>query len=233
MKLRFLLLLILFSLFAAQARSQAVVGIHGGTYTTDYFCSSSTPHFSGIFKSRPGYCLSISLNGREKPNSHIGFEAAFVQKGMDAQIHSGGLAATIYRDIEFHLNYLYLSAFPEWTIGKKLQLSLSTGPQLGVLVYSRQDGHSWVSGSGMDTSWTDTGSASDDIAAMDIRLFLKVGISYSVSDNLAVAVESMAGIGIFRIWKTGLESNSRMNSIDKSVRIGLIYRLNSLKLSQT
>jgi hypothetical protein len=233
MKLRFLLLLILFSLCAARARSQAVVGISGGLYTTDYYCSTETPHFSGTFKSHPGYCLALTFSGRQKLHLNPGIELAFVKKRLDANVQYGGLGYTINRDVAYQLDYLYISAFPEWTIGKKLVLSISAGPQFGFLIYSKISGNSSGYGGGSDSTWTDSGTATEDIIPMDIRLFLKVGISYSVSDNLAVAIESMAGIGISRIWKTGLESNSRMNSFDNSIRIGLIYRLNSLKLSQT
>ncbi len=226
------MVLLVISLVTIDGKSQAVVGISGGLYTTDYYCSSNTPHFSGTFESLPGYCLAMTLNGREKPHSHIGFEAAFVRKHLNADVQYGGLGATIYRDVAYDLNYLYLSAFPDWTIGNKLKLSLSAGPQLGVLVYSRQDGNSSVFGGGIDTSWVDTGSASDDIAPVDFRLFLKIGLEFPEYKKFHVFVEGMTGIGLSRAWKHGLESGSRMNSFDKSIRIGLKYRLNSLKLSQ-
>lgn len=228
-----LLFLALFSFITANARSQAVVGFSGGWHSTDYFFwgSGANPHYSGKFESQPGYSLAVTFRGREKTHQHVGFELIFFQNYLDVTARYGGLGGSTYRDVFYDLNYLYLSAFPEWTIGNKLSLLLSGGPRLGVLVNSRMEGNSYAFGSGISKSWIDSGSAFDDINAIDFRLFLKVGGAYSISKDVDIIVENLAGIGLSNVWKHS-DSHSTINSLDYSFHIGLLYRLNKVKLSK-
>ena len=206
---------------------QSIIGLTGGYNNSVFFDKSETPHYSGEYDSHPTYCITAFLKQRNHKNVNVGSEISFVNKVLDLKASYGGLGSQVVRKDHFKLNYLYVSIFPELSIGKSFMLNFSVGPAFGFLVNSDISGSSYSYDIlGNHDSWTDEGSANSDFNSFEVRLFASIGLEVPIKNKFKMTINNSYSKGISNIADGGLGSYAEfLSTKDITLTLGVIYKL--------
>jgi hypothetical protein len=233
MKLNYFLTLTILTTTGILSNGQSVMGLTVGYNKSIFFDKSKTPHYSGQYTSHPTYCITAFLKLRNHKKVNVGSEISFVPKVLDLEASYGGLGGQTVRDNHFNLNYVYASIFPELSIGENIVLNLSFGPAFGFLISSHVSGSSYSYDIiGNYSSWTNEGSARSDFYGYDLRLFANIGLELPIKNKFKIAINNSYSRGMSNTANGGLGSYAEMiNSNDRTLTLGIIYRLDNFSLS--
>ncbi len=233
MKPNIFLTLIILTATGIISHGQSIVGLTGGYNNSVFFDKSETPHYSGEYNSHPTYCITAFLKPRNHKNVNVGSEISFVNKVLDLEASYGGLGGQVVRKDHYNLNYLYVSIFPELSIGKSFTFNFSVGPAFGYLINSKVSGYSYSYDiSGNHDSWTDEGSAKSDFNSVDVRLFSSIGLEIPIKNKFKMTINNSYSRGISNIANEGFGSYAEfLSTKDITLTLGIIYKLDKFTFS--
>ena len=233
MKTRLKLVMILFITLAGSSYGQSIVGLTGGYSKSEFFDNAVSSPYYGTYKSPASYCITAFL--KQRTQNHINFcsELSFVNKVLNLKASYGGLGSGTHRDVNYHLNYVYVSIFPELSIGKRYTFNFSVGPSLGYLVKSRMGGtSSYWDMEQNDYTWTEDGNAKSDFKAFEFRMFASIGLEIPIKNKFRISIDNAYSRGFTNAANNGLGNAAIfLSSKDITVTLGIIYTLDNFSYS--
>lgn len=233
MKTRFNLLLILLLMLINSSYGQSIIGLTGGYSNSEYF-DNETGSYYGNYKSHATYCITAFLKQRNQ-NNIINFcsELSFVNKVLDLKAGYGGRGSGTIRDVHYNLNYLYISIFPELSIGKRYTFNFSVGPSFGYLVKSHISGKSsFWNMDGQNYRWTEDGNAKSDFKSYELRIFANIGMEIPVKNKIKLSIDNSYSKGITNVANNSLGNAANfISSKDITLTLGIIYTLDNFSYS--
>jgi hypothetical protein len=185
--------------------------VDGGLNLASYITPKNID--AGTFKSFPSYGFGIDIKGREPKPMHIGFSIEYYLNSINWKSEeSGGLGgSTRWYDINYTIECLRFSLFPEFLIGKKYQFFCNLSPFFSLMIHSSKNGTSWTYN---QSERIETGSASDDITKFDFGIKEGMGFGYAVKSFLVLSIEENGSLGI---WNINKASAGDVNSAGLSI----------------
>lgn len=215
----------LFWSLISNVTGQALVGMKGGVSWFSLWGDEHSDEGNGFtnYTSYPSYCFTFEIKGRKSKAFHLGFSAKYSKNLFNVNATTGHHFQD-GKNINYELDYIYLSIFPEFLIGKKLQFYCNIGPYLGVMINSKKYGTSYTSSyyPVVYTYKTLQGSANDDLKEVDFGFQENIGISYKFNSWLGLTLEENGCLGVIIINK-----NSAPDTKSKSLclQFGVSFQL--------
>lgn len=211
--------------------SQSLIGFKGGFYHNIFFNMDTDRGYQGKYKPYDKPAFSIIYKGRKEKIINLGLSLDLQPKSGNMYFYYGGLGSQIKRDFDVNMQFLNLSIFPEFKIGKKNLFYLSAGPQLGWAVYARKSGHySWFSViSGPSGPYAENENAMKDFHGVDIRLLANTGFEIPICQKFKMTIDATLSRGFTNI-ANGFGGYVALNTSDYGVFLGLMYKFDNFNL---
>ncbi len=217
-------LVFLFIFLTNSLFGQSIVGLYGGINSSKLYFKDGHVDDSN---SSNTFLFGIDFKLREVKSVNIGISLSYTTKSFDiksSSIHSG---SGWYRDTHFDLDIVAFDIYPEFSIGKKLIFYANAGPSIGYIIKSKRVGiiHSYVLSS--DTSKIQSGSAKEDLNAIDLGIKGACGISYPILNKFCFYLETRYSIGLTSLANEYLTGDhcSFINTKNFIIISGLSYKL--------
>jgi hypothetical protein len=224
-----IVLLVSFSLLASSfLAGQTLVSISGGlnlSKVIDNASNSSSDQVSDI-SGKLSYSILLEIKGRKPKKFHPGASIMFYQSSYDWYAKNSGYMADGL-DINYKIEYLRFSVFPEFTLGNRFQFFCNLGPYLNFMVYSSKNGTSWsykyINYYPRKVTEDETGSASEDIKKVDFGVQASVGMNCLILPWLGLTFQENCSFGFINVNKTDLGGKQRNFSL--SFLLGVSFKV--------
>ena len=222
-----IILTVLLSLAAKSfLAGQTLVGISGGL---NYSKPPDKVYSSDVVSETYGgvsYSFLLEIKGGKPKPFHPGVSFMFYQSSYEWVARNSGHTAD-RQDINYKIDYLRISIFPEFTSGKRFQFFCNLGPYIGFMVHSSKDGTSWtykyINYYPREVVEHETGSASDDLQTVDFGIQGSAGINYYILPWLGLTFEENITIGFLNLNETDYVGKIRNFSL--SFLIGVSFKI--------
>ena len=183
-------------------QGQTLVSINGGLNLGTFV--HRTEVNVGTISSNPSFGAGIEIKGRAPKPFHIGFAAEYNRTSFNwkwEELHGLGPSTWKIYDLNYDVDYLRLSVFPEFSIGDRFQFFFNMSPYVGFMIQSSKKGTYQKSNDG--SMGEVSGKAGDDIGKFDFGIRGSMGIGFAVKPFFVISIEETGNLGIKNMNKIG------------------------------
>ena len=207
---------IVVSLFFASSflAGQTLTGISGGVNLSHPIDneSNSNDRAESDFSGKFSYSFLLEIKGRKPKKFHPGASLMVYQSCYNWYARESSHLADGH-DINYRIEYMRISIFPEFTKGDTFQLFCNLGPYLNLMLHSSKNGTSWtykyIDYYPRLVTENETGPASEDFKKTDFGLQASIGINYFILPWLGLTFQWNGSIGFINLNKTNLGGKVR------------------------
>ncbi|MGA2823426.1 MAG: hypothetical protein ABSE72_07860 [Bacteroidales bacterium] len=181
---------------------QTLIGIKAGLNLSGFRNTYNESDYSGTYKSFPSYSFGIEIKGRKLKVIHFGGSVEYYRNYTNWQAFYGPMGGPMGQNINYNIEWLRFSIFPELAFGNKVKFIFNLSPYVSIRVLSSMKGTSWIYSQSKTITENETGSAKDNITQLDIGFKENIGLGYSVLPFLVLSLEENGSLGILPVNKT-------------------------------
>ena len=226
---------IIFMISSLDIFCQSLIGIYAGYNQSSFYSnSSSSPHYSGDYDSKPSFIMGFHMKERKDKMVNLALSFDYLKRNVSIDANYGGLGGSIDRYIESDIHTINLRILPEFRFGSKMGLYLNCGPYIGYIISSihQIDSSRIQMVTGEYSSWSATNKQSDEFYGFDIGITASVGIEVPLFENFMILTDINISRGINSLIKGSLNSYSgKFNATNLYFTFGVVYKLNRFNLS--
>ena len=140
---KFISALLIFTCTSYLLYGQTLIGVKGGlNYSTIFNEIIPTYNAQKGYKSYPSYCVEFNLKGRKPTPIHAGLAISYSLNSFN--YHSEGTGHFPNgENINYNVECVRLTIFPEFTVGKRFQFFCNLSPYINVIISSSKNGTTW------------------------------------------------------------------------------------------
>jgi hypothetical protein len=191
--------IILLVIFSSFIQGQTLVSLNGGLNLATFISHNDD---AGTITGYPSWGAGLEIKGRKPGPMHLGFSAEYLRTSINRKYEeSHGLGSNSWKlyDINYDLDYLRLSIFPEFMIGKRFQFFCNLSPYFSFMIQSSRNGTYTTTDN--TTPHKISGTASGDIGKFDFGIQESMGFGYAVKSFFVLSIEEKGSLGMLDINK--------------------------------
>lgn len=154
------------------------------------------------YKSYPSFCFEFNLKGRKPTPIHAGLAISYSLNSFN--YHSEGTGHFPNgENINYHVECVRLTIFPELTVGKRLQFFCNLSPYLNIIIHSSKNGTTWdyeYIGNYYQLVYKSiNGSANEDLSQAEIGFQESLGLSFQVNSWFGLTFEENGSLSCINL----------------------------------
>ena len=222
---KFLTVFLILLVVSYYVKGQTLLGIKGGLNFSTLIEKNTLQNTSKeVFKSYPSYCFEFSLKGRKPTPIHAGVSLTYSMNSFNYHYDSEGHFPT-GENINYQLQCIRLTVFPEFSTGKRFQFFCNLSPYLNLMINSSKNGSKWsyeyIGNYYQLVNETIAGSANDDFNQLDIGFQESCGLGFQLNPWLGLTIEENGSLGCLNINKK--ETNWNLKNASLKLLLGVTF----------
>ncbi|MCX6243632.1 MAG: hypothetical protein NTU98_02910 [Bacteroidetes bacterium] len=179
--------------------AQTLVGFKAGVNYAGYRNAGDEASYRGTYTIYPSYGFGFDVKGRKSKIIHLGASFEYCRSSANWQSISASPGGSYNRNVNYHVEWLRLSLYPELTFGNRFMVIFNFSPYVSIRVHSSMEGTSWISYGGHTYTTEESGPVGHDLNSVDIGIKENLGFGFKVIPSLVLSVEETGSLGLFPV----------------------------------